>query len=178
MERTAYIYKHTNKVNGKCYIGQTCNIKARWKPKCYEKCTKFYNAIKKYGWDNFTHEILYVCEEKDADYWEEFFIDKYHSVENGYNLDYGGNPNKEVSVETREKLRRINIGRKLSKEIKDKISKSMIKNNCKIRNKTTGEVFDTVRIASQQTGISKSCIYSACKGKIRTAGGFEWEYVN
>ena len=81
-------------------------------------------------------------------------------------------------MEKREKLRQINIGRKLSKEIKDKISKSMIKNNCKIRNKTTGEVFDTVRIASQQTGISKSCIYSVCKGKIRTAGGFEWEYVN
>lgn len=178
MERKCYVYKHTNKINGKCYIGQTCNIKRRWKPKYYEGCSKFYNAIKKYGWDNFTHEILIECSKNDVDYWEEFFIDKYHSVENGYNLDYGGKPNKEVSLETREKLRQINTGRKLSKDIKDKISQSMIKNNCRIRNKTTGQVFDTIRIASQQTGISKSCIYSACKGKTKTAGGFEWEYVN
>ena len=40
------------------YIGQTNNIKARWKPSAYKNCVKFYNAILYYGWENFSHIIL------------------------------------------------------------------------------------------------------------------------
>mgnify|MGYP002658749408 CR=1 FL=1 len=59
------VYKHTNKINGKVYIGQSSNIKERWSRKgtCYKGCTYFYNAIQKYGWDNFEHIIL-----KDVSY--------------------------------------------------------------------------------------------------------------
>jgi len=56
-----YIYKHTSPT-GKCYIGQTVDIKNRWKPSAYRQCKKFHNAIKKYGWENFTHEI--ICTDK------------------------------------------------------------------------------------------------------------------
>ena len=59
--RTYYIYKATNKVNGKSYIGQTVDYRRRlWQHRrCYEKedC-KFHDAIKEFGFDNFECEII------------------------------------------------------------------------------------------------------------------------
>lgn len=54
------VYKHTNKINNKVYIGQTMNVQDRWSRQGsrYKGCTYFFHAIKKYGWDNFLHEIL------------------------------------------------------------------------------------------------------------------------
>ena len=59
------IYCHTNKINGKKYIGQTCQSpQKRWGNNGSEYINKgnihFKSAILKYGWDNFTHEILYT----------------------------------------------------------------------------------------------------------------------
>ena len=104
MENNYVIYMHYNKVNGKVYIGQTNNAKARWRPSGYKHCVKFYNAINKYGWENFEHFIL----ESDltleqANQREEFYIEKYNSIEQGYNIYKGGN-NREMSKETLEKL--------------------------------------------------------------------------
>ena len=58
MDNNWCIYKHTLKEDGRVYIGQTNSIQNRWKPSAYKTCTYFYNAIQKYGWDNFEHEIL------------------------------------------------------------------------------------------------------------------------
>lgn len=124
--REYYVYKHTNKINGKCYIGQTCNIVKRWKSYSYKYCTKFYDAIKKYGWDNFTHEVLKVCAKDDVDFYEAYYIKFYNSIENGYNLESGGQTNKTHSKETIEKITQKNIGRKCKEETKEKISKSLI----------------------------------------------------
>ena len=56
------IYRHVNKINGKSYIGQTCQkLAQRWKSGAgytLERQPAFHNAIKKYGWSNFDHEIL------------------------------------------------------------------------------------------------------------------------
>ena len=51
------IYKHTNLINNKIYIGQTCQrVEERWrKGKGYDPKTYFAKAINKYGWDNFSH---------------------------------------------------------------------------------------------------------------------------
>lgn len=114
--REYYIYKHTNKTNGKCYIGQTWNIKNRWHPSCYKKSEKFYNAILKYGWDNFTHEILIKCDENNVDYWESYYIKLYNSVNNGYNLESGGNKYKIFNEETKLKISKANKGKKRSAE--------------------------------------------------------------
>ena len=55
------VYIHKNKINGKIYVGQTCQEpKKRWDyGRGYETSPRFFNAILKYGWDNFEHIILY-----------------------------------------------------------------------------------------------------------------------
>ena len=61
MKRNYKIYMHKNKINGKVYIGQTyTSLRARFGKNGigYKGCPIFYNAIQKYGWDNFEHEIL------------------------------------------------------------------------------------------------------------------------
>lgn len=85
-----YIYKHTSP-SGKHYIGQTVNIKNRWKPSAYKQCHKFYRAIEKYGWENITHEIICVCHTPhEANEKEMFYIQHYDSINNGYNILVGG----------------------------------------------------------------------------------------
>lgn len=92
--RTYYIYKCTNKINGKSYIGQTCDFKSRvWQHiRCYEKedCL-FHRAIQKYGKDNFTWEIIETCENrKEAARFERHYIELYDTYRNGYNENKGG----------------------------------------------------------------------------------------
>ena len=86
------VYKHTSP-NGKSYIGITNNVKKRWEQKGekYKGCTKFYNAIKKYGWDNFTHEILEENISKGYAFnREKYYIEKFDTIKNGYNISKGG----------------------------------------------------------------------------------------
>lgn len=108
-EKKWCVYKHTNKVNGKIYIGQTCKKpEQRWaNGEGYQKCTLFYKAIKKYGWDNFEHEIM----EKDlthdeANDKEKFLIAYFESnkPDKGYNLTSGGE-GVEHSEVTKQKMR-------------------------------------------------------------------------
>lgn len=94
-EKKWCVYMHTNKINGKKYIGIT-SLKPveRWGTKGQKyKTSHFYNAIKKYGWDNFTHEILFTeLEEQEAKDTEIRLISKYKTKnsEYGYNLTDGG----------------------------------------------------------------------------------------
>lgn len=94
------IYKITNQVNGKCYIGQSINIEKRWKQHrqqafsvnsiCYD--SYFYRSIRKYGLENFIFEILEECLKEQLNEKEIFYIAKYHSDNPtfGYNLTPGG----------------------------------------------------------------------------------------
>ena len=60
MKLTGIIYKITNIINNKVYIGQTVNtIKQRWNKHCHSNgCRSLYNAILKYGKENFNIEII------------------------------------------------------------------------------------------------------------------------
>lgn len=92
--RTYYIYKATNKINGKSYVGRTVNFKNRkWQhERCYEKedC-RFHDALKKFGCDNFEWEILETCSEKnEAERLERKYIALNDSCKNGYNENKGG----------------------------------------------------------------------------------------
>ena len=108
--KTYCVYKHTNTFNDKCYIGITSqHPNKRWlNGYGYSKTQpKFYNAIKKYGWDSFTHEILFenLTFEK-ANQKEIELIAFYNSCEDGYNISTGGsgNPGHEVTPEMRKQM--------------------------------------------------------------------------
>jgi group I intron endonuclease len=63
-----YIYKITNNINGKMYIGKTKNIEKRLKQhinSSKRKKTKLYCAINKYGFNNFTIDIIDVCDDSN-----------------------------------------------------------------------------------------------------------------
>lgn len=84
------IYLHENLLNHKKYIGQTCRpIRERFgcNGSHYINSPKFYNAIQKYGWENFSHEVL---EEnltlEEANEREKYYIALYNTVEEGYNV--------------------------------------------------------------------------------------------
>lgn len=134
------VYVHTNKINGKKYVGQSSNIVERWRNggKNYFSSIKFFRAIQKYGWENFTHEILYENLNKEAaNKIERDLIRKYDSINNGYNIQEGGytsltqNSLDKMSKslkqgyldhpERRQKISEKLIGRKNSEETKTEI---------------------------------------------------------
>ena len=108
------IYVHINKVNGKIYIGQTKQTLEQRSSngKAYKYCRHFWNAIQKYGWENFEHIVLIENLSLEmANIIEEYLIKKYDSTNRkiGYNLWFGGN-NREVNEETRRIQREKKIG--------------------------------------------------------------------
>jgi group I intron endonuclease len=118
-----YVYKITNKTNGECYIGQTTNLpKYRFNTYHGLKCIKqpkLYNALKKYGPDNFTYESIdtTAIDQTTLNNLEIHYILQCDSMNNGYNCDPGGHGRgKRLSEETRHKLSMAAIGRKRSKE--------------------------------------------------------------
>lgn len=91
------IYKITNTINGKVYIGQTIkNPKERFREHKYCATHKnlrrgyLYKAMAKYGCDNFTIEVVEKCPRNLLDEREMYWIKQYDSFNNGYNLTLGG----------------------------------------------------------------------------------------
>lgn len=93
VEIKKYIYKITNTINNKSYIGQTVNWKRRKKEHFGNNKLSYISligrAIRKYGKQNFTFEVL--GEYEDYNNQEKFFIEKYNTTSpNGYNIQSGG----------------------------------------------------------------------------------------
>ena len=89
-----YIYKITNQLNQKSYIGQTITpIKNRmYKHYSHSKVatTGIDYAIKKYGQENFIVEEICECDDSQLDELETYYIQYYNTYNNGYNLTTGG----------------------------------------------------------------------------------------
>ena len=171
-----YIYKITNKVNGKVYIGQSIrSIEQRFQRHINDAVnnildTHFARAIRKYGKENFYIELVETCDNQtELNLREQYWIRKYDSINNGYNetdatSKCGGNT---YMSKTESEM----------KEISEKISKTKLgsKNphsrSVKVFNIVTNEekVFDTVNdcrkffneknhrfITTRVTGLTKS----------------------
>lgn len=127
------VYRHISP-SGKSYIGLTCQRpERRWRAgEGYRECTAFYNAIRKYGWDNFRHEILEenLSFEKACER-ERYYINEYSSLvtQNGYNLEDGGRVNCRASAETKAKIAaamRLRKRKPLTLEQRKRIGMSLI----------------------------------------------------
>lgn len=91
------IYKITNTLNDKCYIGQSIDIETRWLQHIYESKTlrhkyKIYLALNEYGVENFDFEVLEECpqDNKILNDREIYWIEYYNSFNEGYNMTRGG----------------------------------------------------------------------------------------
>lgn len=87
------VYKFTNKLNRKVYVGKSKKIEERYYQHIYKakkRDTHFHKALDKYGIDNFDFEVLIECPEENLNYWEKFYIKYYCSFELGYNQTEGG----------------------------------------------------------------------------------------
>lgn len=142
-----YIYCVTCLVNEKWYFGQTRRrcVQSRMKEHIHSANMgsdhKFHRAIRKYGEDNFSiEEVMHVeaptKEELKAklDFLEKHFIQRYDTRRNGYNSTDGGEGclGRSMSIETRERLREVNLGernpmfgKKQSVEARIKLSKAL-----------------------------------------------------
>ena len=180
------VYKITNTINGKCYIGQTSNRKgfngrysysgngAERVFKYYEYRKKngmrfndkLYKAMIKYGVDKFEVDAAldrsYSREELNLK--EIFYIDKFNSINNGYNLKDGGDCGK-YSQESKNKMSKNHADFSYGKSSKAK----------KVICLNTLYVFDSVARASDFYNCDTSEIVKCCKNKAKYCGVFDGE---
>ena len=197
------VYIHTNKENGKVYIGITGQpVERRWRSdgSGYKKCLLFYRAIQKYGWDSFEHKILHEVKTKEeAEALEKKLIKEYKSnnVEFGYNIANGGSVHH-ISEQTKKKISQTlkenyvkenhpNYGNKYSDEMKKKLSQSHIGLQAKENHYMYGKHHsDDMKERIRNTNISKGIMPSiearkkgaAARSKAVMQFDSEWNYIN
>ena len=123
------IYKTTNIINGKFYVGQDFNNN----PNYLGSGVYLNKVIKKYGRENFKKEILQVCDNiEELNKYEKYWIKKLKSkAPNGYNLANGGRGNGgfckgvKLSEEHKQKIGKGNTGKKRTEKQKRKYGESM-----------------------------------------------------
>ena len=152
------IYIHKNKINGKCYVGQTIqNPKVRWGKNGinYKRQEKFYNAIKLYGWKNFENMVLPTIykTQDELNKAEIEMIQDLDSINNGYNVSLGGH---DITH---------------NQEYIDSVSKQISQYDMDGNLITT---FKSIREAQRETNIERSNIQKNVYGKVNSAGGFVW----
>jgi group I intron endonuclease len=125
------IYKISNLINDKIYIGQTIeSLNKRWRRHTWS-CTKkrnamaITNAIVKYGVENFIIEEIDNAENiEELNTKEEYYIKYYNCISpNGYNIKAGGG-NKKLSEETKQKISNSNKGKIVTEETRKNLSES------------------------------------------------------
>lgn len=167
------VYRHTSP-SGKVYIGITRNQpEIRWRSgRGYYRNSYFYRAIKKYGWDNFEHEILIDGLTDDEALQEEKRLISLHrsnEPEYGYNLLWGP-----YDLENRKK----SYTPERRADARSRWSGADNPNARAVICLETLTVYATSVDAQKETGASK--ITACCKRayKHRTSGGYHWAYYD
>lgn len=206
-DKTYVVYQHRNIINNKVYIGITCRRPSgRYghNGKKYAECPHFWNAIQKYGWENFEHTILYsglsyeeACEKEIQTITEKKSTDPMY----GYNISPGGHGGdselmkqkwlddefrsdmksrmREAWKDPDKRKRRSNAAKErwANPEFKSEVMKKVIQSCAKaVRCIETGEIFPMLKLASQKYNTHSGNIVYACKHNSRCCG-LHWEYV-
>ena len=152
------IYVHENLINHKVYVGQTCQFpyNDRWRSGKGYKVGHFKNAIKKYGWENFSSKIIEknILSREQANKIEKYWIYRYRSIlgkDNVYNDHDGGTG---MTSEQSKKLSKKNWE---NPEYRKKFCKPVICIN-------TQKVYESIAEASRQTKIGTKEISLCCRG--------------
>ncbi len=181
-----YIYKITNLVNGKSYIGQTLrSIDKRWiEHRSFKRgCPVLANAMKSYGKDNFKIEKLAEASSiEELNLLEIRFIKEFNSLKpNGYNLQEGGK-NCKRALEVIEKIRIKLINRKFSEETIQKMSKAKKGHTHSKKTSIIGisgekSIFFKSFKEAKKYGFQESNIHGCCNGLRKTHKGYSWYYL-
>lgn len=150
------VYKITSP-SKKIYIGQSVDIKKRWKyhKSVYKnKKSKLYSSFIKYGVDNHTFEIIALCLKEDLNDMEKYYVDLFQTFNSkkGLNLKDGGGSNGNMSEETKLKISKSTKGREGKKKTKEQ--------------RTAQSIRQKGKVLSEQTKLKMSLVK---KGKLKTA---------
>lgn len=131
MYMSYYVYKITNKINGKVYIGLTKDPDARFSSHCRARLGKRKSRLQismmKHGVENFEMTVLEEHDTKDAVKTAEIRLIAEHNSQNpdkGYNMTSGGDGCPDLSEESKEKMRAAGRRRRASLETRAKMSKA------------------------------------------------------
>lgn len=197
------VYKHTAP-NGKVYVGITSkNPCERWQNGYgYKNNTHFWNAIVKYGWENFKHEILLDgLTKEEACQKENELIAEYKSNDSnyGYNLSSGGECSRKgckCTLEHKQKTSNSLTGHFVSEKTKEKIKNARAnqqnitnppvhigKDNYKAKSvvviSKNGDVlltFETVSEAAKHFNVCHQSVSDCCRGKLKTVKKMIFRY--
>jgi group I intron endonuclease len=181
--------------DGKVYVGQSTDLRARYGSFFYYRKTKtnsyrgLEEAVSKYPRKQWRHEILQYCSKEELDELEEFWIKELDATnpERGYNKELGGRgcPKPKRTEEARERMSKAHKGKVLSEETKRKLSESKLGCN-NYKSKAVNQYdksgrfiqsFCAASVAGRVLGVNQSHISACCLGKRKSAGGYRWEYT-
>lgn len=187
------MYKHTNRNNGKVYIGRCVwpNYPARWKNGYgYRSAPALWPEIEKFGWDSFDHEILASdLTLDDANRIEQEMIERYRSnnPEHGYNVCTGGTgfTGGHHSEETRRRISEKLMQYEITEEHRKHLSESKTGMKHPLAKRVyqltmEGKLiksWDYMQQACDALGIRKENVSACCRGLRPSAGGYKWTYV-
>lgn len=176
------IYKATNIINNKVYIGQTIhtlNVRKAQHERSHEYGykTAFSNAIRKYGKDNFRWEVIYETNSiEDLNEKESYYIKYYKSLvtENGYNLK-GGGGNDFLTQEVKNKIGESQLGEKNHMFGK---TGELNPTSKKVINITTNMIFGSASEAARYDKANFSHVCAVCRGLRGSTKGNVYRYLD
>jgi len=192
-------------ITKKIYIGQTVgSLSNRWASHCTPKssCRRLSRSIAKHGKENFKVEIICRCYSiEEMNHREQYYIRLFRSMSpNGYNLMTGGSNSKSslettrkrvaslkkhweshsrpsVSLETRQKISKATKGVKRSEETRRRMG---VKSRVPVYQYSMSGIFiqefSSSSTAKKELGIGNEEIGKVCRGKKRSAGGYQWRF--
>lgn len=201
----AFIYKITNDVNQKVYIGMTeRTIEERFKEHCYDyKRRSFekrplYAAMKKYGTEHFHVEL--IEETNNPEEREQYWIRFYNSYGNGYNATIGGDGKRYIDydeiIQVYQEVQNVNKTAQITGHCPKQISqilksagiqvlssadiakKQLVKPVAKLDPKTDEiiTIYSSIQEAENNNGNTRH-IAQVCKGKRKICKGYKWKYL-